>query len=118
MKQVIVMRTDLNMRKGKMCSQAAHASVGIVMRYLEYPPYHKYFRTWEKEGTTKICVGANSEKIITRLAEQAYDKELPFYIVTDAGRTEFNGVPTVTCIAIGPAPDEEIDKLTGELKLI
>ncbi len=114
MKQVIVMRTDLNMRKGKMVAQGAHASVGIMLKYSG----SKYIKPWVEGGMTKICVGISSEDDLKELALQAWKAELPCYPVTDAGRTEFDGVPTLTCIAIGPGPDDEIDKITGKLKLL
>lgn len=37
-KQVIVVRTDLNMRKGKMCSQVAHASMKVFFDRMSYMP--------------------------------------------------------------------------------
>ena len=111
MKQVIVMRKDLNMRKGKMCAQAAHASLGAYFKALDH------ILEWEDTGATKICVGVDSLEELHLIGEAAKQAGLLFYAVLDAGRTEFKE-PTYTCLAIGPAPDEEIDKITGHLKLL
>lgn len=125
-KQVIVIRKDLNMRKGKMVAQGSHASLGVVMRIQEYlRNMRKHFEHWEEpylawfEGTfTKICVSVDSETELMRIYAEAEKAGLPVKLITDAGRTEFNGVPTRTCLAIGPAWSDDIDRITGELKLL
>jgi PTH2 family peptidyl-tRNA hydrolase len=144
MKQVIVMRTDLNMRKGKMVAQGAHASMAAVFkgsytirystswwsrfaRTLVPPqdystrkviPYTPELEAWFDGSFTKICLGINNEKSLDELYENAVDAGIRCALITDSGRTEFQGNPTKTCIAIGPAPSEEIDKITGHLKLL
>lgn len=120
MKQVIVLRKDLNMRKGKMCSQAAHASVSIVQDILnggEDHPFRSYLKVWNDEGMTKIVVGVATEEDLIALHKKALIANLPTTLIKDAGRTEFPE-PTYTCIAIGPAPEKTIDIFTGELKLL
>ena len=115
MKQVIIIRKDLNMRKGKMCAQAAHASLGAVenMSLVDRQIYNH----WKHGGSTKICVGIDSEKELLELNRKAVNANLPTYLVLDAGRTEFNE-PTITSLAIGPGKEEEIDKITKDLKLL
>jgi len=115
MKQVIVVRKDLNMRKGKMIAQGCHASVTVVLsRHLDRIIRH----TWMTEGQTKICVGVNSELELCMAYERAIASGIPCSLITDAGHTEFKGVPTRTAVAIGPWHDEEIDKITGKLSLL
>ena len=122
-KQVIVVRKDLNMRKGKMCAQSGHA-VAIVVRDLEaqWDPEkgytNKLYEEWISGLQTKICVGVSSEQELLDIYKRALAANIPCSIVTDAGKTEFGGVPTKTCIALGPAESSEIDKITGSLTLL
>ena len=130
-KQVIVMRTDLNMRKGKMIAQGAHASMAVLINrgniyrgrssdspskfLLELWPEAKQ---WLEESFAKICVRADSKEELLNILKKAEEAGLPTALITDSGRTEFHGVPTITCCAIGPARSEDVDKVTGELKLL
>lgn len=113
-KQVIVMRKDLNMRKGKAVAQGAHASLAVVLRHLDHP----YVKGWLAGRFAKIAVYVESEDELHEIHEKALEHGLLTEMIQDAGFTEFNGVPTYTCIAIGPAPVEEIDQVTGHLKLL
>jgi len=127
MKQVIVMRTDLNMRKGKMIAQGAHAALGCfvgedisVERLISRDGIvlmPESVKEWLRGGMKKICVRAESEEELLVIHETAKSHGLPSFLVTDAGHTEFAG-PTNTCIAIGPADDVSIDVVTGHLKLL
>jgi PTH2 family peptidyl-tRNA hydrolase len=138
-KQVIVMRTDLKMRKGKMIAQGSHASMKIFfdMMSLECGLHsakngdrYKYqlwlpkgnlgedMREWVEGAFTKICVRAESEEQLIDLRDQALSAGLPVALIQDSGATEFNGVPTYTSIAIGPAQSKCIDMITGDLKLL
>ena len=131
-KQVIVMRTDLNMRKGKMVAQGAHVSMKAILDFatlveeealIKIPINHcfpktKAIREWLSGKHAKICVGVGSEEELLKLFEKAKEADLLCSLITDSGLTEFNGVPTNTCIAIGPAQSKEIDKITGHLKLL
>jgi PTH2 family peptidyl-tRNA hydrolase len=112
-KQVLVLRHDLNMRKGKMVSQGAHAAIGALK---DAPA--PYVQQWEDEGCTKICVSVLDESALLELSAAVSMAGLPAYLVQDAGRTEFLGEATYTALGIGPAPAEEIDKLTGNLPLL
>lgn len=114
MKQIIVMRKDLNMRTGKMCSQAAHASMKVVVDY----PDHFYVKEWLRGKFTKVAVYVNSEEELFEIMNKAKEAGLITALITDAGRTEFNGVHTNTCIAVGPATREELFPITGHLKLL
>jgi PTH2 family peptidyl-tRNA hydrolase len=73
---------------------------------------------WLEGKFTKICVSVDSEEELVKIYEQALQSGIPCSIIKDAGLTEFGGVPTLTCCAIGPAWDEEVNKITGGLKLL
>lgn len=103
------------MRRGKECAQAAHASMKVLLDYKEDWPAKT---EWLADSFAKICVRANSEEELLELYEKAIELGLHAALVTDVGRTEFNGVPTNTCIAIGPDYSEDVDKVTGNLKLL
>lgn len=148
-KQVIVLRKDLNMRKGKMVAQGAHASMKAILdlgkmvyhysdihadtlleaKY-EIPLCKKNFRfngeedvdllfivDWLEDKFTKVCVSVDSEQELFDIYNNARDAGLVCSIVKDAGLTEFNE-PTYTAVAVGPANSEDVDKITGELKLL
>jgi peptidyl-tRNA hydrolase, PTH2 family len=119
-KQVIVMRNDLNMRKGKMVAQGAHASIMfLVMRHVGKSSLKnsRVQDDWMEQGMTKICVRVDSEEQLLEIYRQASTAGLTVHLITDAGLTEFDG-PTKTCLAIGPNNAEDIDKITGDLKLL
>jgi PTH2 family peptidyl-tRNA hydrolase len=119
-KQVIIMRTDLNMRKGKMIAQGAHASMLFIFDYSIASRNLDILvaEAWYKSGMKKICVGIGSEAELSQLHIDALHAGLRAHIVIDAGHTEFHGVPTMTCLAIGPNEDEAVDKITGGLTLL
>jgi PTH2 family peptidyl-tRNA hydrolase len=112
MKQVMVIRVDLNMGKGKMVAQACHASLGAYKRSDE-----KIIKKWELEGEKKVVVKVQSLRELYEIYEMVKNTEIPSYLVQDAGRTELPK-GTVTCLGIGPDDDEKIDKVTNELKLL
>jgi len=114
-KQVIVFRSDLRLSKGKIAAQAGHAAISAAE---EARKRHKeWWKAWMKEGQCKIAVKVRSEKDLLELEKQAKDLALPCALIIDRGLTE---VPpgTVTCLGIGPAPAEKIDKTTGMLPLV
>jgi PTH2 family peptidyl-tRNA hydrolase len=118
MKQVIVVRTDLKCRKGKMMVQCAHAS---LMAYLSACGNRdnliKVYEWLQNYKQTKIAVGINSEQELLDIHSAAQKAGLPCSLVLDAAVTEFK-VPTYTSCGIGPTSAEEIDKITGHLKLL
>lgn len=116
LKQVIVMRNDLNMRKGKMVAQGAHASV-LAYKSADNSNIRGYAKTWFNEGMTKITVRVDSEGELLDVVAKAKSAGLTVELVRDAGLTEFKE-PTLTCCAIGPGTAEDIDKITGHLKLL
>jgi len=135
-KQVLVIRKDLNMRKGKIAAQAAHASMKVffdriikpIENHLTIDGVKKYCveigmvdedeKAWIEGIFTKVCVSVDSEQELLSVYEQAKASGLPCSLIQDAGLTEFGGVPTHTAVAVGPATAEKIDKITGSLKLL
>lgn len=129
-KQVIVIRKDLKMRRGKEIAQGAHASMGALLSICDkvptiesiygivgcfsnlHPVYH-----WLKGSFTKITVTVNSEDELVSIQARAKQYNIPHCLITDNGKTEFNGVPTITCLAIGPWWSDEIDTITKDLPL-
>ena len=118
MKQVILIRKDLKMRRGKEIAQGSHASMAFLLRnYVDPSTKPINLKEWLTGGQTKICLQIHSEEELLLLYQKAIDAGLEAHYITDAGRTEFNGVPTKTCLAIGPNKSEDIDKITKHLKL-
>jgi PTH2 family peptidyl-tRNA hydrolase len=113
LKQVIVIRKDLKMRRGKEVAQGAHASMKVVLENLENP----LVQEWLDEAFTKVCVSVDSEEELFSIYDEAKTSGIIAAIITDSGLTEFAGVPTVTCAAIGPDWSDKIDLVTGHLKL-
>jgi PTH2 family peptidyl-tRNA hydrolase len=126
-KQVIVMRKDLNMRKGKMIAQGAHASMAFMTRRLapccSRNDAVKFRLTaaeeaWLRESFTKICVSVDSEEELFLIAQKARDLRVECNMIQDNGWTEFNNVPTYTCLALGPDYADKIDAITSHLRLL
>lgn len=135
-KQVIVIRKDLNMRKGKIAAQAAHASMKAILGLCSFKETcivldknnvatklsksiaDDMFK-WLNEEFTKVVVSVNSEKEMLDIYHLIlHTSDVPVSLIMDAGKTEFNGVPTYTCIAVGPAEASKVDAFTGNLKLL
>jgi PTH2 family peptidyl-tRNA hydrolase len=120
-KQVIVIRKDLKMRRGKEIAQGSHASMAILLDFVKSGKTVNDFDECEKEWYLgrfrKICLYVNSEKELLEVYEKAKEKGLRVSKIIDAGLTEFDGVPTLTCIAIGPNYDDDINPVTETLPL-
>jgi PTH2 family peptidyl-tRNA hydrolase len=112
MKQVMVMRADLKMSKGKLAAQACHASLGAYKKADE-----RTIREWELEGGKKVVVQVKSQEELFQVYELVKAAGIPSFLVTDAGHTELPP-STVTGLGIGPDKDEKIDKITQDLKLL
>lgn len=133
-KQVIVVRNDLNMRKGKIGAQCCHASMSWLTRRMvhllpnisehtdayavDYIKLSKAERHWLDHSFAKVCCKVSSEEELLALHARAKELGLESHLVTDEGRTEFKGVPTMTCVAIGPDWCDKIDAVTGDLGLL
>ena len=130
-KQVLVVRKDLKMRKGKIAAQCAHASLAVLLdrmpgrvlndgtrvRALSYEPATPW-AAWLEGPFTKVCVSVDSEQELDEVYQAAIDRGIPAARIVDSGRTEFGGVPTKTVVAVGPGWVDEVDQVTGHLKLM
>lgn len=114
-KQVIAVRTDLGMTRGKIAVQVAHGAVSAAEKARTGP--QEVWRAWMREGQKKVAVKVNSEEAILDLERRAIAEGLPRAVIRDAGMTELPP-GTVTVIGLGPARSNEIDKITGDLKLL
>jgi len=113
-KQVIIIRTDLKMSKGKLVAQTGHAAVSATEEARK--EHSEWVEAWLEEGQCKIAVKAKSEEELLRLMQKAKTLHLPCALIHDRGLTELPP-NTVTCLGIGPAPSSQIDKITGSLPL-
>ncbi|HEU5390367.1 MAG TPA: aminoacyl-tRNA hydrolase [Streptosporangiaceae bacterium] len=126
-KQVIVIRRDLRMRRGKEIAQGAHASMAWlrqrVMPHLtpagraDQVRFSEAERVWLEGSLRKVTVKVGSEQELLAVYDKALAAGLVVHMITDRGLTEFGGVPTRTCLAVGPDYDDLIDPVTGDLEL-
>lgn len=136
-KQMLIVRRDLKMRKGKIAAQASHASVEAVLRaivkenrraelttdsegyaFLDAPEGEESPLTdWFRYGMAKICVYVDSEEALLELDRWAREAGVITALIQDAGLTEFHGEPTYTALAFEPLEAETADALTGGLPL-
>lgn len=112
MKQVIIMRGDLTISRGKIAAQACHASLGSYKKADK-----RKIQKWEQEGGKKVVVSVSDLKELFEYYEIIKATDIPYFLVTDAGHTELPQ-STVTCLGIGPDDDNKIDKITKDLKLL
>lgn len=112
MKQVILVRQDLKLPKGKLATQVAHASVSCVLKSDK-----NNISKWVNEGMPKIVLKVRDIIELRRYILKARSFSLITALIKDAGRTTVKP-GTITCLGIGPDEDEKIDKITKELKLI
>ena len=117
-KQAIVLRRDLNMSRGKAAAQAAHASVDAVLSIIKSnrEDWIRWLDEWVRGGQMKVVLRVDSEKELIEIYENALKLGLPASIIRDAGRTELPP-GTLTAVAVGPAPEDLVDRVTGHLKL-
>ncbi|MGC8699727.1 MAG: peptidyl-tRNA hydrolase Pth2 [Candidatus Micrarchaeia archaeon] len=114
-KQVIIVRTDINMSKGKLAAQVAHAS---LMSYFEAEKIDKEIaKKWLETGEKKIVLKLDGEEALKRLYEAFKYKKIPAALVSDAGLTELPP-GTITALGVGPWKSSEIDQFTRALKLL
>lgn len=114
-KQVLVVRSDLNMSPGKLAVQVAHGSVSASEKARDMKK--DWFEKWMKEGQKKVVVKVPSEKELRKLERTAEELKIPNKLIKDAGLTELPK-GTYTVLGIGPAPRGKVDKVTGDLKLL
>ena len=113
-KLVVVVRSDLDMSVGKLSAQVAHAAVTCALEAKAKRP--KWFSAWYGEGQRKVVLKVDGKEELRELKEMAGRAGLPHALITDAGLTELPP-NTTTCLGIGPAPEKDVDRITGSLPL-
>ena len=113
-KQVIVVRKDLKLSKGKLAVQACHASLGAYQ--IASKKYARETKAWMNQGGKKAVVYVSSKAALLKLKEKI-PRKVPAYIVHDAGKTHLKP-GTLTCMGLGPFDSEILDIYTGKLKLV
>lgn len=113
-KQVIVVRKDLKLSKGKLAVQACHASLGAYQ--IASKKYAWETKAWLNQGGKKAVVYVSSRAALFRLKDKI-PRKVPAYVVHDAGKTHLKP-GTLTCMGLGPFDSEVLDKYTGKLKLV
>ena len=126
-KQVIVIRRDLRMRRGKEIAQGAHASMAWLRQRImpqltsagraDQAEFSAAERSWLEGSLRKVTVKVVSEQELLDVYRKALEAGLVVELITDRGLTEFGGIPTRTCLAVGPDYDDLIDPVTGGLEL-
>lgn len=111
-KQVILVREDLKLPKGKMAAQVSHASVDSTLKSDK-----KIVELWRKEGGKKIVLKVKDEKELFKYKQMAEDNSLKTALIIDAGHTVLEP-GTKTCLGIGPDEEGKINKVTGKLKMM
>lgn len=127
-KQVILIRRDLKMRRGKEIAQGSHAAMEFLVESIRLQlmncggrdvQFHlsEKEHVWFTQGTAKVCLQVTSEAELLEHHQKALEAGLKSCLIQDSGRTEFHGIPTYTACAIGPDLGAKIDDITGQLSL-
>jgi PTH2 family peptidyl-tRNA hydrolase len=112
-RQVILVRSDLKLRRGKEIAQGAHASLAVTLDHLND---HRV-KEWLSQSFTKITLKVTSEEELLEIVAKAQASDIPAVSIRDNGLTETGGVPTYIAAAIGPETKEVLDQITGHLSL-
>ncbi len=111
-KQVIVVRDDLKLGKGKIAAQVAHASLESYLRADK-----DAVSEWEKTGVKKVVLKVSDLKELMAIYDKLKAAKLKPVLVKDAGHTEVEP-GTITCVGVGPVEENQVDKITGHLKML
>jgi len=111
-KQVILVREDLKLPRGKTSSQVAHASVDCVLKSDK-----KIVEAWKEQGGKKIVLKVADEKELFKLMSMLENESIKVALIKDAGHTVVEP-GTITCLGVGPDSEERIDRVTGKLKMV
>lgn len=111
-KQVILVRMDLKLSKGKLAAQVSHASVEALLK-----SHKDDVDAWRKLGMKKVVLKVADQKELIAFKNKADDAGLVTGLIIDAGHTEIPA-GTVTCLGIGPAKEDKIDAVTGSLSML
>ena len=111
-KQVIILRKDIGMDKGKLIAQGIHAALGAMRKTDD-----SIIEEWERNGSKKVVLKVDNLRELKQIEAKLKKFKIPYFLVKDAGLTQLKP-GTVTALGIGPVEEKEIDKITGKLKLL
>lgn len=111
-KQIIIVRADLKIGKGKLIAQASHAAIGAMKLVDE-----EIIKKWENKGSKKVVLKAKDVKELKQIMSELKKNKIPLFLVRDAGLTQLKK-GTITALGVGPVEEKKIDKITGKLKLL
>jgi peptidyl-tRNA hydrolase, PTH2 family len=111
-KQVILVRNDLKLSKGKLAAQVSHASVEATLNSSKQKVFN-----WRSKGMKKVILKVENLKELLKYQRLAKREKLVASIIKDAGKTEIPA-GTITCLGIGPDKEEIISKITSRLKIL
>jgi peptidyl-tRNA hydrolase, PTH2 family len=112
LKQVILVRADLKLPKGKLAAQVGHACIDAA-----FGSPKEVVKKWRDQGMKKIVLKVADEKELLEYERKCQDAGLVTSLIIDAGHTTVKP-GTITCVGIGPGPTEKIDRITGRLKMM
>ena len=113
-KQIIIVRTDLRLGKGKIAAQVSHASVSSFLLTSKKNPL--VANAWLLEGQKKVVLKISSKKELIEL-HKSIKSQFPSVLIKDAAHTQLSK-PDITCLGIGPIQETKIDKFTKKYKLL
>jgi PTH2 family peptidyl-tRNA hydrolase len=111
-KQVILVREDLKLPKGKLAVQVAHASLDAASKSDK-----KILEKWKNQGGKKVVLKVADEKELFKYMSMLENEGIKVSLIKDAGHTVVEP-GTITCLGVGPDLEEKIDKITGKLKMV
>lgn len=116
-KMVFVVRTDLNMKCGKIAAQCAHGAVSLYNSASRSS--NGYVNLWLLQGQPKIVLrlDRNCEESLNEIYRVAKSKGLNTCLLYDAGKTQVKP-RTLTLVGIGPNDSKDVDEITKHLKLL
>ena len=107
----LIVRTDIDMSRGKIVAQAAHAAVEVALKARGTA----MFQRWRQAGSRKISLISPDLETLDHINSKVAHG-IVNHMVKDAGHTE---VPPGTCTVLGLlGPRSSIDILTENLTLL
>ena len=114
-KMILCVNQELAMGKGKIAAQCSHAALGAYKKAQRSCP--QAVKWWERTGCAKIAVKCPTEQEMYEILQKAHAKDIPLYLVEDAGRTQI-AAGSRTVLGLGPAPASVFESVTSHLKLL
>lgn len=111
-KQVILVRQDLKLPRGKLAVQSAHASSSALIK-----SHKDDIKKWQSSGMKKAVLKVKDVDELFKYKQEADDIGLVTALITDAGKTVV-APGTITCLGIGPDKEDKIDTVTGKLGMV